>query len=116
VIAVKAMEVGPHIQQTLAKAYKAGVKIAFGTDAGVYAHGKNYLEFQYMVEAGMPPMQAIRAATADAADLLGIAKERGTVSVGKMADLIAVSGDPLRDIKVLATIDFIMKEGKVYKQ
>ena len=63
VIMAKALEVGPHIQQTFAKAYKAGVKIAFGTDAGVYAHGKNYIEFQYMTEAGMPAMEAIKAAT-----------------------------------------------------
>lgn len=116
VIAGKALEVGPHIQQTFAKAYKAGVKIAFGTDAGVYAHGKNYIEFQYMTEAGMPPMEAIKAATVHAADLLGISKERGTISINKMADIIAVSGDPLQDIKVFATIDFIMKEGKIYKQ
>ena len=71
VIARKAMEVGTQIQATFGKAYKSGVKIAFGTDAGVYAHGKNYIEFQYMVEAGMPPMEAIKAATVNAADLLG---------------------------------------------
>lgn len=116
VITVKALEVGPHIQQTFAKAYKAGVKIAFGTDAGVYAHGKNYLEFQYMTEAGMPAMEAIKAATASAAELLGIIQERGTISINKMADIIAVSGDPLQDVKVLGTIDFIMKEGKIYKK
>lgn len=116
VITKKALEVGPQIQQTFAKAYKAGVKIAFGTDAGVYAHGKNYLEFQYMTEVGMPPMEAIKAATVNAADLLGITDERGTISIGKMADIIAVSGDPLQDIKVFANVDFIMKEGKIYKQ
>ncbi len=116
VITVKALEVGPHIQQTFAKAYKAGVKIAFGTDAGVYAHGKNYIEFQYMTEAGMPAMEAIKAATANAADLLGITQERGTITVNKIADIIAVNGDPLQDIKVLGTIDFIMKEGKIYKK
>ncbi len=116
VIAKKASEVGPRIQQTFAKAYKSGVKIAFGTDAGVYPHGKNALEFVYMTEAGMPAMEAIKAATANAADLLGVTEERGTISTGKMADIIAVSGDPLQDIKVLGTIDFIMKEGKIYKQ
>lgn len=116
VIAKKALEVGPRIQETFGKAYKAGVKIAFGTDAGVYPHGKNYMEFQYMTEAGMPPMEAIKAATASAADLLGILEERGTITVGKMADIIAVAGDPLQDVKVFAVIDFIMKEGKVYKQ
>jgi imidazolonepropionase-like amidohydrolase len=116
VIARKASEVGPQIQQTFAKAYKAGVKIAFGTDAGVYPHGKNALEFAYMTEAGMPPMEAIKSATVNAADLLGISDERGSISNGKIADIIAVDGDPLQDIKVLGAIAFIMKEGKVYKQ
>jgi imidazolonepropionase-like amidohydrolase len=116
VIAAKATEVGPRIQQTFAKAYKAGVKIAFGTDAGVYAHGKNALEFQYMVEAGMPAMAAIQSATVNAANLLGISEERGTVAKGKMADLIAVEGDPLQEIKILTDVRFVMKEGKIYKQ
>ncbi|HVI43855.1 MAG TPA: amidohydrolase family protein [Chitinophaga sp.] len=116
VIARKAAEVGPVIQQTFGKAYKAGVKIAFGTDAGVYAHGKNALEFQYMVEAGMPAMAAIQSATANAAELLGISNERGTVATGKIADLIAVDGDPLQDVKLLSDVSFVMKEGKVYKK
>ncbi|HZY38567.1 MAG TPA: amidohydrolase family protein [Mucilaginibacter sp.] len=116
VIARKAMEVGTQIQQTFGKAYKAGVKIAFGTDAGVYAHGKNYLEFGYMVEAGMPPMEAIKAATVSAADLLGISDKTGSISKGKFADIIAVDGDPLRDIKVMKNVTFIMKEGKIYTQ
>ncbi|MDQ6812234.1 MAG: amidohydrolase family protein, partial [Bacteroidota bacterium] len=116
VIAKKATEVGSQIQNTFGKAYKAGVKIAFGTDAGVYPHGKNALEFVYMTEAGMPPMEAIKAATVNAADLLGITEERGSISKGKMADIIAVTGDPLQDIKVLGTIDFVMKEGKIYKE
>jgi len=114
VIARKAMEVGPQIQQTFAKAYKAGVKIAFGTDAGVYAHGKNAMEFQYMVEAGMPPMEAIKAATTSAADLLGITDKTGSISTGKFADIIAVDGNPLEDIKVMRNVSFVMKEGKVY--
>ncbi|MDB5138231.1 MAG: imidazolonepropionase [Mucilaginibacter sp.] len=116
VIARKALEVGTQIQQTFAKAYKAGVKIAFGTDAGVYAHGKNYLEFQYMVEAGMPPMEAIKAATTSAADLLGISDKTGSISKGKMADIIAVDGDPLKDIKTMKNVSFVMKEGKIYNQ
>jgi imidazolonepropionase-like amidohydrolase len=116
VIARKALEVGTQIQQTFAKAYKAGVKIAFGTDAGVYAHGKNYLEFQYMVEAGMPPMEAIKAATTSAADLLGISDKTGSISKGKMADIIAVDGDPLKDIKIMKNVSFVMKEGKIYNQ
>jgi len=115
VIARKAMEVGPQIQTTFGKAYKAGVKIAFGTDAGVYAHGKNAMEFQYMVEAGMPPMEAIKAATTSAADLLGITAKTGSITVGKMADVVAVEGDPLTDIKIMRNVSFVMKEGKVYK-
>ncbi len=111
----KALATGPIIQGTFAKAYKAGVKIAFGTDAGVFAHGKNYKEFEYMVEAGMPPMEAIQSATMSAADLLGIADKLGSVEKGKTADIIAVSGNPLQDIKVLSNVNFVMKEGVVYK-
>jgi imidazolonepropionase-like amidohydrolase len=114
VIARKAMEVGTQIQQTFGRAYKAGVKIAFGTDAGVYAHGKNAIEFQYMVEAGMPPMEAIKAATVNAADLLGISNETGSISKGKFADIVAVDGDPLNDIKVMRKVSFVMKQGKIY--
>ncbi|MBS1504568.1 MAG: amidohydrolase family protein, partial [Bacteroidetes bacterium] len=80
VIAKKALEVGPKIQATFGRAYKAGVKIAFGTDAGVYPHGKNAIEFQYMVEAGMPPMEAIKAATTSAADLLGMSDKIGSIN------------------------------------
>jgi len=116
VIARKAIEVGTRIQQTFGKAYKAGVKIAFGTDAGVYAHGKNYKEFEYMVEAGMPPMEAIKAATTSAADLLGIADKTGSIKKGMYADIIAVDGDPLADIKVMKNVTFVMKQGKIYKQ
>jgi len=116
VIARKAMEVGTQIQQNFGKAYKAGVKIAFGTDAGVYAHGKNYLEFGYMVEAGMPPMEAIKAATTNAADLLGISDQTGSISKGKFADIIAVDGDPLQNIKDMKNVSFIMKQGKIYTQ
>jgi imidazolonepropionase-like amidohydrolase len=114
VIARKAMEVGPQIQSTFSKAYKAGVKIAFGTDAGVYAHGKNYMEFQYMVEAGMPPMEAIKAATTSAADLLGISEKTGSIVKGKFADIIAIDGDPIADIKTMKNVVFVMKEGKIY--
>jgi imidazolonepropionase-like amidohydrolase len=114
VIARKAMEVGTQIQNTFGKAYKSGVKIAFGTDAGVYAHGKNYIEFQYMVEAGMPPMEAIKAATVNAADLLGMSDKIGSVSKGKFADIVAIDGDPLTDIKTMKNMAFVMKEGKIY--
>jgi imidazolonepropionase-like amidohydrolase len=116
VIARKAVEVGTLIQQTFGKAYKAGVKIAFGTDAGVYAHGQNYKEFQYMVEAGMPPMEAIKAATTSAADLLGISDKTGSISKGKFADIIAVDGNPLEDIRTMKNVTFVMKEGKIYTQ
>ncbi|NCD68226.1 metal-dependent hydrolase family protein [Mucilaginibacter agri] len=115
VIARKALEVGPQIQSTFGKAYKAGVKIAFGTDAGVYPHGKNWMEFGYMVEAGMPAMEAIKAATTSAADLLGITAKTGSLTKGKFADIVAVDGDPLRDIKAMGNMAFVMKEGKIYK-
>lgn len=112
----KAIATGPIIQSTFAKAYKAGVKIAFGTDAGVFAHGKNYKEFEYMVEAGMPAIEAIRSATMTAASLLGISERIGSIEMGKTADIIAVNGDPLQDIKVLSAMQFVMKEGVIYKQ
>ncbi len=112
----KAIATGPKIQNTFATAFKAGVKIAFGTDAGVFAHGKNYKEFEYMVEVGMPAMDAIKSATVNAADLLGIFDRVGSIEKGKLADIIAVNGDPLKDIKVLSSMNFVMKEGVVYKQ
>ncbi len=114
-IASKASAVGPVIQNTFAKAYKAGVKIAFGTDAGVYKHGKNWMEFVYMNEAGMPALEAIKAATFNAADLIGIANETGSIEKGKWADIVAVDGDPTQDIHVMEKVSFVMKEGKVYK-
>lgn len=111
----KAIEIGPKIQSTFAKAYKAGVKIAFGTDAGVYQHGKNWLEFTYMIEAGMPPMDAIKAATSSAAELLGIKDKTGSIEVGKWADITAVDGDPLQDPQSFGRVVFVMKDGVVYK-
>ena len=114
VIARKAMEVGPIIQGTFAKAYKAGVKIAFGTDAGVYAHGKNWMEFTYMTEAGMPVLECIKAATVNAADLLGNSNI-GSIEKGKLADIVAVDGDPTQDIKAMGNVKFVMKAGAVYK-
>ncbi len=114
VVAAKAAVVGPTIQKTFAKAYKAGVKVAFGTDAGVYPHGMNALEFRFMTEVGMPAMEAIKCATVNAAELLGITNERGSVETGKIADIIAVSGNPLQDITVLSHMNFVMKEGKIY--
>jgi imidazolonepropionase-like amidohydrolase len=110
----KALEVGPQIQVTFAKAYKAGVKILFGTDAGVPAHGQNAREFQLMVEAGMPAMEAIKAATSAPAKFLGI--DLGTVTNGKVADLVAVPGDPLTDITAMQRVSFVMKDGVVYRR
>jgi imidazolonepropionase-like amidohydrolase len=99
--------------QSLAKAYPAGVKIAFGTDAGVSKHGRNADEFELLVKYGMPPAEAIKAATVNAADLLGLSNETGTIEPGKSADIIAVSGDPLADVRVLKTMDFVMARGDV---
>lgn len=115
IVVPKALSIGPLIQETFRKAYKAGVPIAFGTDAGVFRHGRNALEFQYMVEAGMPPMAAIKSATYHTAKLLGKLDELGTLEAGKIADVIAVAADPLQDIKALQHVAFVMKEGVVYK-
>lgn len=97
------------------KAVKAGVKIAFGTDAGVFTHGTNAKQFPYMVRYGMTPMQAIQSATISAADLLGKSKHIGSIKVGKFADLIAVDRDPLAYIDELERVKFVMKDGKIYK-
>ena len=112
----KAAAIGPQLQATFARAHKAGVKIAFGTDAGVFPHGENAKEFGYMVEAGMSPAEAIRSATLHAAALLDQDKRLGSVEPGFAADIIAVEGDPLRDVKVLEQVKFVMKDGVVYKK
>jgi imidazolonepropionase-like amidohydrolase len=116
IVTPKALAVGPHIQATFTKAYKAGVRIAFGTDAGVFAHGRNWKEFVYMVEGGMPPMETIRAATLHAAELLDMSATLGSIEKGKLADIVAVEGDPLRDINAMERVHFVMKDGVVYKQ
>ncbi len=115
IIRAKALEVGPQIQATFAKAYARGVKIAFGTDTGVSAHGDNAKEFEFMVEAGMSPYEAIKSATVAASDLLRISDQYGTLEEGKAADIVAVKGDPLKDIKLLQEVSFVMKGGKAYK-
>ncbi|HXG67590.1 MAG TPA: amidohydrolase family protein [Blastocatellia bacterium] len=115
-IAVKAAAIGPLIQGAFAMAYKGGVKIAFGTDAGVFPHGQNAKEFEYMVEAGMPAIEAILSATRSAADLLGQSDNIGSIQAGRHADLVAVKGDPLSDIKLLQNVSFVMKAGQVYKR
>lgn len=111
----KALAIGPKIQSTFSKAYKEGVKIAFGTDAGVFAHGKNWLEFVYMHEVGMPVMETIQSATVSAADLLGVTDIVGSIEKGKLADIIAVDGDPIKDIQAMGRVKFVMKDGVVYK-
>ncbi|HKF01504.1 MAG TPA: amidohydrolase family protein [Candidatus Sulfotelmatobacter sp.] len=107
--------VGRLQRENFEKAVKAGVKMAFGTDAGVYPHGDNARQFYYMVKFGMTPAQAIRAATSNAADLIGRAQEVGTIEPGKYADIIAVTADPLSDVRALEHVDFVMKGGTVYK-
>jgi imidazolonepropionase-like amidohydrolase len=99
--------------KALEKAVPAGVKIAFGTDAGVSKHGRNADEFELLVKHGLTPMGAIQAATVNAADLLGLSKEVGSLEPGKRADLIAVAGDPLQDVRVLKSVAFVMKDGKI---
>lgn len=112
----KALAIGPKIQQTFADAYKEGVKIAFGTDSGVGAHGDNWREFVFMTEAGMPALAAIQSATIASARLLKVDQELGSVTAGKIADLVAVPGDPLQDIQLMGKVSFVMKSGVVYKQ
>lgn len=112
----KALEIGPQIQETFAKAYKRGVKIAFGTDAGVFPHGDNAKEFGFMVEAGMPPMEAIKSATVVPAAILGMSDKFGSLETGKFADIVATDENPLKNIKTMEKVSFVMKEGVVVKQ
>lgn len=116
VVRPKAAAIGPQIQATFAKAYKAGVKIAFGTDSGVAPHGQNAAEFVYMVEAGMPAIEAIQAATLNASMLLRKEEDLGAIAPGKLADIVAVRGDPIRDIALMKDVAFVMKDGIIYKQ
>ena len=107
--------VGRTQRENFKKAVEAGVKIAYGTDAGVYPHGGNAKQFRHMVEWGLTPMQSIRAATVSAADLLGWQDKVGSIAPGKMADIVAVVGDPLEDVTLLEKMVFVMKGGVVYK-
>jgi len=107
--------VGRLQRENFEKAVKAGAKMAFGTDAGVYPHGDNAKQFYYMVKFGMTPAQAIRAATSSAADLIGRSADVGTIEAGKYADIIAVNADPMADVRALEHVDFVMKGGVVYK-
>ena len=116
VVRPKAQTIGPLMQGMFNRAYKGGVKIAFGTDQGVAPHGENAREFEYMVEAGMPPLETIRAATLYGATVMGLDKLIGTLETGKVADIIAVAGDPAKDIAVMSQVKFVMKDGVVYRQ
>jgi len=114
-VAPKAIEIGTRIQENFNKAYKRGVKIAFGTDAGVYPHGENAREFGYMVEGGMPAIDALLAAMQINADILSYGDKIGSVEAGKLADLVAVNEDPVKNIKTMEKVTFVMKDGVVYK-
>ena len=103
-------------RRNFTKAVRAGVKMSFGTDAGVCPHGINARQFAFMVKYGMTPMQAIQSATSNAADLLGKSDLLGSLKPGKYADIIAVSGNPLDDVRILENVKFVMKEGQIYKQ
>lgn len=111
----KASKVGPALIAMISVAHSEGIKIAFGTDSYVSRHGQNAREFEYLVEAGLTPMEAIKTATVNAAELLGQSSQLGTLESGKYADLVAVEGDPLADISVLQDVNFVMKEGVVHK-
>ncbi len=112
----KALTIGPRVDAAFARAHKAGLRIAFGTDTGVSAHGENAQEFVFMVQDGMTPMEAIQAATRSAATLIGAEKDIGTVEPGKYADLVAVPGDLLADIALVRKVSFVMKGGVIYRQ
>jgi len=114
-VVAKARAAWGSVGQTFNKAVNMGVRIGFGTDAGVYPHGMNATEFQLMVEHGMKPIDALRAATGADAELLGLADRIGTIEPGKLADVIAVPGDPTQDIRLASKVKFVMKEGKVYR-
>jgi len=116
IIVPKALEIGPKIQNTFKKAYKRGVKIAFGTDAGVYPHGENGKEFGYMVEVGMPEMEAIQSATITNASILGMTDELGQLAEGFLADIVAVNEDPTQNIHTMENVVFVMKDGVIYKK
>src|SRR5688572_14697333 len=112
----KAIEIGSKIQENFGKAYKRGVKMAFGTDAGVFPHGENAREFGYMVEGGMPAIEALLCAMQVNADLLGMGDKIGSIEAGKLADIVAVDENPINNIKTMEKVTFVMKDGVVYKQ
>jgi imidazolonepropionase-like amidohydrolase len=114
-IAAKAQEISSFAQESHRRAIRAGVKVAFGTDAAVYPHGDNAKEFAVYVGYGMSPLDAIRSATTSAADLLGV-EDRGVLAAGKLADLVAIPGNPLSNIRVLEQVMFVMKGGVVVRR
>lgn len=114
IVRPKAARIGAQIQDTAARAYRGGVKIAFGTDQGVGPHGDNAREFIYMVEAGIPAAYALQAATVHAAEVLGV-DDQGVIEAGKRADIIALPGDPVADIDAVMGVDFVMKDGIVHR-
>ncbi|NNL81924.1 MAG: amidohydrolase family protein, partial [Winogradskyella sp.] len=116
IIVPKALDIGPKIQDMFGRAYKAGVGIAFGTDAAVFYHGDNGKEFGYMVEAGMPPIETIQSATITNAMILKMDDKLGKIKVGFLADIIATDADPTEDISTLENVSFVMKDGVIYKQ
>jgi imidazolonepropionase-like amidohydrolase len=105
----------PAAKKNMAKAFRAGVRVALGTDAGVYPHGQNGGEFWSMVELGLTPTQALQSGTVNAAELMGWTDRIGAVREGTFADMVAVKGDPLSDIRLLEHVQFVMKDGVVYK-
>jgi imidazolonepropionase-like amidohydrolase len=111
----KAAAAKGNAEKSFARAVREGVKIAFGTDTGVSPHGKNAEEFALMIRNGMTPANAIKSATVNAADLLGISANAGTIEAGKDADIVAVEGDPITNIRLLENVGFVMKWGQVYK-
>jgi imidazolonepropionase-like amidohydrolase len=115
IIRPKAQRIGALIQATAGRAYAAGVKMAFGTDAGVFPHGDNAREFELLVEAGMPAHIALQSATKNAAELLGEWPQLGSLEAGKLADLVAVSGNPIENIGLMRDVQFVMKDGVVVK-
>jgi len=111
----KALAIGPKLQSTFKKAYKAGVKIAFGSDAGVFPHGLNGKEFRYMNEVGMPAMECIQSATTTNALILGMENDLGQIKVGFIADIVATDDNPINLISTMENVVFVMKKGVVYK-
>ncbi|HEU4532071.1 MAG TPA: amidohydrolase family protein, partial [Steroidobacteraceae bacterium] len=111
----KALQVGPAMLDMARRAHAGGVRVAFGTDASVARHGTNAREFSLLVRAGFTPLEAIQSATVAAAEHLGLAAEIGTLAPGKAADLIAVQGDPLADVRELERVRFVMKGGAIYR-